>query len=154
MSKSNTSTVTLSKGILEMKFMKKTKEKVEKQLYQEEGEEYFGSHLTTCMKQKSGKFIIEPSYVFCENLIDGRVSFNGMNPEIERLMELEQETNQPKAAKEECDVSDEQMAKCLILSKENSVKEDKTKHKNKKRSQEASHEELIKKKPKFLKPMD
>ena len=33
--------------------MKKTKEKVEKQMYQEEGEEYFNSHLTPYMKQQT-----------------------------------------------------------------------------------------------------
>ena len=33
--------------------MKRTKEKVEKQLYQEEGEEYFGSQLTARMKKES-----------------------------------------------------------------------------------------------------
>ena len=36
-----------------MKFMKRTKEKVEKQQFQEEGEEYFGNELTKRMKQES-----------------------------------------------------------------------------------------------------
>lgn len=33
--------------------MKRTKEKVEKQQFQEEGEEYFGNELTKRMKQES-----------------------------------------------------------------------------------------------------
>lgn len=67
--------ITLSKSILEMKvswkkivegkallrnnvwvclqFMKRTKDKVEKELFQEEGEEYFGSELTSRMKKAS-----------------------------------------------------------------------------------------------------
>ncbi|XP_019698898.1 uncharacterized protein LOC105187446 isoform X2 [Harpegnathos saltator] len=50
-----TEKITLSKNILEMKFMKRTKEKVDKQQYQEEGELYFGSQVTKRMKKESNK---------------------------------------------------------------------------------------------------
>lgn len=104
----------LSKSILEMKFMKRTKEKVEKQEFQEEGEEYFGNELTKRMKKESERFVIEPSYVFCEKLVDGRISFQGMNPEIEKLMEEERKNEQIRLEqKAETDISDEQMAKSL-----------------------------------------
>ncbi|CAL7934988.1 unnamed protein product [Xylocopa violacea] len=140
----------LSKSILEMKFMKRTKEKVEKQQFQEEGEEYFGNELTKRMKQESERFIIEPSYVFCEKLIDGRVSFQGMNPEIEKLMEEEQNNECVKVkAKEEADISEEQMAENW----KNYRKMVKAEHKNERsfRKHNNSHEPRPKK-PKFLKP--
>ncbi|XP_008560488.3 M-phase phosphoprotein 6 [Microplitis demolitor] len=104
--------VQLSKSILQMKFMKRTKEKVDKEQFQLEGEEYFESQLTTKMKKESGKYMMEPSYVFCEQLIDGRLSFRGMNPEIEKLMEQENNLKVLKQEKlRETEVSDEQMAK-------------------------------------------
>jgi len=47
----------------------------------------------------------------CENLIVGRLSFRGMNPEIERIMALEQEASHAKIdVKNEKDVSDFEMA--------------------------------------------
>lgn len=72
--------IALSKSILEMKvswkkivecrallndnmwvclqFMKRTKDKVEKEQFQEEGEEYFGSELTSRMKKASYVFSV------------------------------------------------------------------------------------------------
>ncbi|XP_046468922.1 M-phase phosphoprotein 6 [Neodiprion pinetum] len=147
----------LSKGILEMKFMKRTKEKVEKQLFQEEGKEYFGAQLTNHMKKGSDKFIIEPSFVFCEGLLDGRVSFRGMNPEIERLMELEEEAKQALTRKQnETEITDEQMAKHYRSSAVDTMaKKFRTKHENKKYVRDDSIEiEPVEKKPKFLKPSD
>lgn len=74
----DTKRIALSKSILEMKvgwkkivegraslhdniwaclqFMKRTKDKVEKEQFQEEGEEYFGSKLTSRMKKTSYVF--------------------------------------------------------------------------------------------------
>ncbi|KAK0179913.1 hypothetical protein PV327_005616 [Microctonus hyperodae] len=102
----------LSRSILDMKFMRKTKEKVEQQTFQSQGEEYFENALTARMKKESGLFIIEPSYAICEQLTDGRFSFQGMNPEIEKLMQLEENMKRMKEeAKHETEVSDEQMAK-------------------------------------------
>ncbi|KAK9307687.1 hypothetical protein QLX08_002090 [Tetragonisca angustula] len=140
----------LSKSILEMKFMKRTKEKVEKQQFQEEGEEYFGNELTERMKKDSERFIIEPSYIFCEKLIDGRVSFQGMNPEIERLMEEEQKNECVKAKeKEETDISDEQMAQNW----KNYRKMTKTERRYEKSLEKQNNDiEPLSKKPKFLKP--
>ncbi|XP_074113357.1 M-phase phosphoprotein 6-like [Cotesia typhae] len=68
-----------------MKFMKTTKEKVDKEQFQMEGEKYFENQLTTKMKKESGKYIMESSYVLCEQLVDGRLSYRGMNPEIEKF---------------------------------------------------------------------
>ncbi|XP_043275373.1 M-phase phosphoprotein 6 [Venturia canescens] len=140
----------LSKSILEMKFMKRTKEKVEKQLYQEEGEEYFGSALTTRMKNASGRFIIEPSYMFCEQLRDGRVSYQGMNLEIEKLMDLEESAKLAKTQpKREAEISDEQMAKRWKPSEITSME-----NKFKTKRQRRHDRQRVNKKCKFLKPKD
>ena len=55
---------------------------------------------------------MEPSYVPCENLIVGRLSFKGMNPEIERILELEEEAERAanRPVVNEADVSDIEMA--------------------------------------------
>ncbi|XP_068969588.1 M-phase phosphoprotein 6 [Bombus flavifrons] len=139
----------LSKSILEMKFMKRTKEKVEKQQFHEEGEEYFGNELTKRMKKDSERFIIEPSYIFCEKLIDGRVSFQGMNPEIEKFMEEEQNDEHTEMEeKQEVDISDEQLAKNW----KNYRKLTKIEHKYEKLLKKRKDYEQSPKKPKFLKP--
>lgn len=105
-----------------------------------------------------GRFIIEPSYVFCEQLRDGRVSYQGMNPEIERLMELEENAKLTKAEpKPEADVSDNQMAKRW---KSSGVTAMENKFKTKRQRGQQSHwnNELQNgptgKKTKFLKPQD
>lgn len=131
-----------------MKFMKRTKEKVEKQEFQEEGEEYFGNELTKRMKKDSERFIIEPSYVFCEKLVDGRISFQGMNPEIEKLMEEELKTEQKvNEQKQEADISDEQMTKSF----RDYRKKTKIDHKHE-RSKRHNDQDSPARKRKFLKP--
>lgn len=139
----------LSKSILEMKFMSKTKEKVEKQMIEKEGEEYFCSQFAIKMSNKYDQFIIEPSFAVCEELIEGRLSFNGMNPELEKLLEEEEINKQMELEKKlETDVTDEQMAdKWLSLRK---VK------RNFKRPKQTVNKtsQIPRKKAKFLKPVD
>ncbi|XP_066594029.1 M-phase phosphoprotein 6 [Prorops nasuta] len=141
----------LSKTVLEMKFMKRTKEKVEIEEFQEDGEAYFENKLTAKMKSATGRFIIEPSFVFCEQLIEGRVSYNGMNPEIEKLMELERNKKAVPEKKEEADVSEEQMAK---LYKRNHGKSRMIFRKTKFYHNNIDEDEPRRKKSKFLKPID
>ncbi|XP_011881131.1 PREDICTED: M-phase phosphoprotein 6 [Vollenhovia emeryi] len=145
--------ITLSKSILEMKFMKRTKDKVEKEQFQEEGEEYFGNQLTSRMKKASGKFLMEPSYVFCEKLVDGRISFQGMNPAIEKLMEARKNAKQAKVeVKQDADISDEQMA---VQWKKMRAKFDTVNRRRKPQHRTTNNEdEPFDKKPKFLKPAD
>ncbi|XP_011631444.1 LOW QUALITY PROTEIN: M-phase phosphoprotein 6 [Pogonomyrmex barbatus] len=101
-----------------------------------------------------GKFLMESSYVFCEKLIDGRLSFQGMNPAIEKLMEARENANRPKVeVKQDADVSDEQMA---VQWKKMRAKFDSV-NKRMKHNPNLSpkHEnEPLKKKPKFLKPVE
>lgn len=86
----------LSKSILQMKFMKKSKEKVEKENDDEEGRTIYASEITSKMKFVKSNYILEGSYVPCEDLLDGRVSFRGINPEIERLLEEERNVKMAK----------------------------------------------------------
>lgn len=100
----------LSKSILEMKFMKRTKDKVIKEEDAAEGRAMYLSEMTDKMLSGNSQFIIEPSYVPCENLKEGRVSFRGMNPEIERLLELEELELQSKTENDvKKDVTDAEM---------------------------------------------
>lgn len=96
---------------------------------------------------------MEPSYVFCEKLINGRLSFQGINPAIEKLMEAKE--NAKVETKQEADISDEQMA---VRWKKMRTKFDNVKNKHKKpqhrQISNASEDEPLKKKPKFLKPAD
>jgi len=94
---------------------------------------------------------MEPSYVFCEDLINGRLSFRGMNPEIEKLMEARMKNIQDQTeVKKETDVSDEQMA---IHWQKMQTKFDIMKKKRHKQT-DISEVEISTKKPKFLKPVD
>lgn len=98
----------LSKSILQMKFMKRTKEKVDKEKDEAEGRAMYSSQITEKMLQGDLNYIFESSYVPCEDLIDGRMSFRGVNPEIERLMELESNAK-PVKREMATDVSDTDM---------------------------------------------
>ncbi|XP_057379774.1 M-phase phosphoprotein 6-like [Daphnia carinata] len=76
----------LSKNLLEMKFMKRTKEKTEKELEDEERQATFANEITSAMLSHGSKFLMESSYAACEKLTFGRMSFKGANPEIEKIM--------------------------------------------------------------------
>ncbi|XP_011506159.1 PREDICTED: M-phase phosphoprotein 6 [Ceratosolen solmsi marchali] len=146
MASKDSNKISLSKSILEMKFMKKTKDKVDKQAYQKEGEEYFNKQ---GLAKHAGRYIIEPSYILCEQLIDGRLSFHGENNEIERIMEheaQEKKENNNKIKYNETDISDKQMSKIWKSTTKINVH-------NISRNRENSNEPR-RKKPKFLKPVD
>ncbi|XP_018394334.1 PREDICTED: M-phase phosphoprotein 6 [Cyphomyrmex costatus] len=150
----NSKKIALSKSILEMKFMKRTKDKVEKEQFQEEGEEYFGSELTSRMKKASGTFLLEPSYIFCEQLGDGRLSFRGMNPNIEKIMEAKENAKRANEdLKQETDISDEQMAVqwTKMRAKFDTVK---NRHRKSQHIKTNDEDEPLTKKPKFLKPTE
>lgn len=95
---------------------------------------------------------MEPSYVFCEKLVDGRLSFQGMNPTIEKLMEARKNAKAKVETKQEADISDEQMA---VQWKKMRAKFDAVNRHKKPRYKKINDEdEPLKKKPKFLKPAD
>lgn len=102
--------VKLSKSILDMKFMKRTKEKVLKEEDDAQSRAMYSNEITEKMLKSESCYIIEPSYVPCEDLNDGRFSFRGMNPDIERILELEEQAKQATIDQNvKKDVTDEDM---------------------------------------------
>lgn len=101
----------LPKSVLDMKFMKKTKERLERELEdtQDHGSLY-SNIITNAMRSASGNYVTEASFIFCENLMEGRLSFKGMNPEIERLMEQEKVKEIPSGEMQK-DIPDDILAK-------------------------------------------
>ncbi|XP_053602690.1 M-phase phosphoprotein 6 [Plodia interpunctella] len=107
---SNKNKPQLPKSVLEMKFMRKTKERIEKEIENTQGHDSLYSNIITNeMRHASGNFITESSFIFCEDLLEGRLSFKGMNPEIERLMD-ENGANENDGEMDK-DISDEILAK-------------------------------------------
>ncbi|TDG49435.1 hypothetical protein AWZ03_004118 [Drosophila navojoa] len=101
----------LSRGLLDMKFMQRTKAKVAKEEDDEQSRAMYSNEMNQKMLNSNSNFIIEPSYTICAGLIDGRLSFRGMNPELERLMELEQAEKQGNTKPEQPkEVNDQEMA--------------------------------------------
>ena len=96
----------LSRNVLGMKFMQRTMQKIE---LKEEEEK--SSHLLsqesikqfTSGSSKLDRIVTVDSYVPCEELLFGRMSFKGCNPEIERLMA--EHTNPKQEEKEEAEVT-------------------------------------------------
>lgn len=108
----NDNKVKLSKSVLEMKFMKKTKEKTLKEQEDAEGQAMYSNEISEEMRKNANIIFREASISFCRNLVDGRLSFGGMNPEVEKLMANDyNKAVFELGTKLEKDVSDEQMAK-------------------------------------------
>ena len=102
----------LSKSILQMKFMKRTKDKVIKDAEDAEQRAMYSNEITNRMLENKTNYIYEQSYVPCENLIVGRISCRGMNPEIERILEREENLKRGQnELKSEKDITDTDMAK-------------------------------------------
>lgn len=76
----------LSKSILDMKFMKRSKERVEKEEEAAEGQAMYSKNITDEMRKSSRIVFIEASITTCKDLIDGRLSFKGMNADVEKQM--------------------------------------------------------------------
>lgn len=104
--------VKLSKSILEMKFMKRTKERVEKEKENAEGEAMYSKEITEKMRNSGNVVFIETNITSCKNLLNGRLSFGGMNPEIEKLMSNADIKKLEEAERvKEKEISDVEMAK-------------------------------------------
>lgn len=107
----------LSKGILEMKFMQKTKTKLDTEEDDAEGRAMYATEINNKLLNRHVNFVTEPSYMVCEGLNEvGRFSFRGMNPEIERITEVERAEKNPNKREEvfngqKEDVSIEEMRK-------------------------------------------
>lgn len=102
----------LSKSTLDMKFMTRTKERVQKEQEDAEGRAMYSNEITEEMRKTGNIVFTETSMFHCKHLIEGRLSFGGMNPEIEKLMLNDYATKIFEAEKKkETDISDVQMAK-------------------------------------------
>ncbi|XP_012503638.1 PREDICTED: M-phase phosphoprotein 6 isoform X2 [Propithecus coquereli] len=92
----------LSKNLLRMKFMQRGLDsETKKQLEEEEkkiiGEEHWYLDLPALTEKES--FIIEEqSFLLCEDLLYGRMSFRGFNPEVEHTLT----TLQPNCDNQKC----------------------------------------------------
>ncbi|KAF7224926.1 M-phase phosphoprotein 6 [Nothobranchius furzeri] len=106
----------LSKNLLRMKFMQRGLDaETKKQLDEDEkriiSDEHWHLDLPE-LKSKENRIVEEKSFGPCEELLFGRLSFRGFNPEVEKLMalmnpkdEVEEDVSQMQT-----DVTDEEMA--------------------------------------------
>lgn len=103
----------LSKSILEMKFMKRTKEKVEKEAEIAETQKMYKQNMSDKV-EAGAEYFIQPSYFLCEELREGRISFRGMNTELEKYLEktnyFNSHSTELKPVKQEAEVDDDEMA--------------------------------------------
>nr|ACQ58777.1 M-phase phosphoprotein 6 [Anoplopoma fimbria] len=155
--------VKLSKNLLRMKFMQRgLDEETRKQLEEEEKRIISDEHwyLDLPELQTKENFILEEkSFVPCEELRFGRISFKGFNPEVEKLMALmnprdEEEKEEEEISRMQTDVTDEEMA----LGYESLVRSMKKKFSTK-RERAATEEEdmnhnVVETKRVFMKPQD
>ncbi|KAH0507416.1 M-phase phosphoprotein 6 [Microtus ochrogaster] len=153
----------LSKNLLRMKFMQRGLDsETKKQLEEEEKKMISDEHWYLDLpefKEKESLIIEEQSFSLCEDLLYGRMSFRGFNPEVEKLML--QMNSKNKAAPEEndetveVDVSDEEMARryeTLVgtIGKKFAKKRDRANYEE----DENGNIKPIKAKKMFLKPQD
>ncbi|XP_014286775.1 M-phase phosphoprotein 6 [Halyomorpha halys] len=101
----------LSKSVLEMKFMQRSKQRILAEEEADQGRAVHENEITEEMKNAQNKFIIVPSYVPCQDLIIGRVSYGGMNPEIEKLMAGKEVEPIPDESNMEKDITNWEMLK-------------------------------------------
>uniref|UniRef100_A0A8C5WSB4 M-phase phosphoprotein 6 n=1 Tax=Laticauda laticaudata TaxID=8630 RepID=A0A8C5WSB4_LATLA len=114
----------LSKNLLRMKFMQRGLDsETKKQLEEEEKKIISEEHWFLDrpeLKEKESLIIEERSFAMCEDLLYGRMSFKGFNPEVEKLMvqmnsrHKTEDTGEEMNAKE-ADVSDEEMARRYVF---------------------------------------
>ncbi|KFO35757.1 M-phase phosphoprotein 6 [Fukomys damarensis] len=153
----------LSKNLLRMKFMQRGLDsETKKQLEEEEkkiiSEEHWYLDLPE-LKEKESFIIEEQSFLLCEDLLYGRMSFRGFNPEVEKLMLQMNAKNKAEEEEEdgtvELDVSDEEMARryeTLVgtIGKKFAKKRDRANYEE----DENGNTKPVKTKKMFLKPQD
>ncbi|KPP58715.1 M-phase phosphoprotein 6-like, partial [Scleropages formosus] len=113
------------------------------------------------LKAKESFIIEESSFVPCEDLIYGRMSFKGFNPEVEKLMLVmntksqDEEEEEDDLGKMETDITDEEMASRYERLVE-SIKRKFAKKRDRSALQEEDVIETTEKRNKkaFLKPQD
>ncbi|KAB5565622.1 hypothetical protein PHYPO_G00243710 [Pangasianodon hypophthalmus] len=165
----NDGSTKLSKNLLRMKFMQRGLDaEAKKQLEEEEkriiSDEHWYLDLPE-LKAKESFIVEERSYVPCEDLVYGRMSFKGFNSEVEKLMVLmnapreeEDEEEEKDMTRMDTDITDEEMAMrygSLVESMKRrfAKKRERTSLKN---EEEDVNQNIVETQPKkvFLKPQD
>ncbi|VDN51060.1 unnamed protein product [Dracunculus medinensis] len=81
---------TISSGLLKMKFMQKTKKRLDEKEKRKQDKElqnnYVGETSNGHRKKIQRKLVFENSCDVLQDLVFGRMSFRGFNPEVEKLM--------------------------------------------------------------------
>ena len=91
--------------------MKRTKERTEVEIENEERQTIYANHITTAMRDQGSRFVINPSFASVEDLNFGRMAFLGMNSEIEAMQAREKaRLDEKEGLKNEKDVQDDEMA--------------------------------------------
>ncbi len=100
----------LSKNLMQMKFMQKTKQKNDKEIEDKSNKRLIDEELSESMRKEGEKYLISSSNLYCEQLKFSRMSFNGMNHEIEKLMQENNDLNETEVKTDNnLEVSDEEM---------------------------------------------
>ncbi|KAK7576029.1 hypothetical protein V9T40_012315 [Parthenolecanium corni] len=141
----------LSKHLLEMKFMKVSRDRIQEEEDEQNSQALFYNQISDALKSSSSKFIVEPSWVVCEGLKCGRRSYRGMNPVIEKIMEMDNQDQKvlTKVKEEDVDVTAEEMA--VLYKQEATLIESTVRSCNKRTGSTLSPPST---KKKFLKPAD
>lgn len=105
----------LSKGIMDMKFMMKSKVKLRKADDSKLGKEMYHNEITKKMGNNTN-FVYESGFVNLEELSVCRYSCRGMNPEIEKVLLNEHISKNALNFKMESDVSGKEMISFYIKS--------------------------------------
>ena len=127
----------LSSGVLQMKFMKRTaiettvEVALEEQKKQIDDEHWYLSLEEKKLEINGPSVLIESGYSIFNNIGFGRMSFNGFNPQIEKLTDPEKAAKEQE--KEEKEIDDDSMADHYqsTLHKTISNKFNKNKHQHK-----------------------
>ena len=111
--------IKLSKFVKNMEFMKRglqrKREREEQEKAENVGEILDMTHYLHTKQTDDGGFLTTDSNLLCMDLKFGRFSYHNTNPEIEKLMALnnKNDNQQDKEAEDEIDVSREEMARVL-----------------------------------------
>ncbi|KAH9509572.1 M-phase phosphoprotein 6 [Bulinus truncatus] len=94
----------LSKNVLQMKFMQRSVLRIEREQNEENLQKVIDDEHWVIdwpdYKTKESSYVKNQSYTFCEQLQYGRQSFNGCNPEIEKIMQAKKVDRQLKQSEE------------------------------------------------------
>ena len=105
----------LSKNVLKMKFMKKSAIETQELIAEEEknkliDNEHWYLKTSKSEEEKQNKITVEKSYSIFNSTIFGRLSFQGFNPEIEKIMEIKLNGGEEKEEVEMISAEDKELA--------------------------------------------